>query len=267
MVKIPAFQFYPADWLNDIKLQTCSLEAQGLLINLMCLMHQSEPYGYLMINGSMPPMKAVCKVLRLHHKTYQARLKELILSGVLKEDENGIIYCQRMVKDEYIRQVRREAGKQGGSPLLKQKVKQSPKQKTTPSSSSSVSSSSLLKEKIYKKEKEVFGEFKNIKLTNEEYEKLKNQFGDSGTNQRIESLSSYVASKGKKYASHYATILNWERMADKNRKTGKAGILQPTTYAQAQDAERREKARWVKEQLNGKSEGSETTNLIRINNT
>ena len=141
MSKIPSFQFYPADWLNDIKLQTCSLEAQGLLINLMCLMHQSEPYGYLIINGSIPPMKAVCKVLRLHHKTYQARLKELILSGVLKEDEKGVVCCKRMIKDEYIRQVRRESGKLGGNPLLKQIVKQASKQKPTPSSSSSSSSS------------------------------------------------------------------------------------------------------------------------------
>ena len=27
----------------------------------------------------------------------------------------------------------------------------------------------------------------------------------------IEKLSSYIASKGKKYKSHYATILNWSR--------------------------------------------------------
>ena len=152
MTKAPAFQFYPADWLNDIKLQSCSLESQGLLINLMCIMHQSKPYGYLMINGSIPPMKAVCKVLRLHHKTYQARLKELLLYGVLSKDENGCIFCKRMVKDEQIRGIRRSAGKLGGNPLLKQKVKHVSKQKSTPSSSSSSSSSSSNnKDKIIKK--------------------------------------------------------------------------------------------------------------------
>lgn len=145
MGKLPAFQFYPADWLNDIKLQTCSLAAQGLLLNLMCLMHQSEKYGYLLINGSIPSVIDVSHLLRLHHKTYQARLKELILKGVLYEGGNGVIYNKRMVKDEYIRQVRREAGKLGGSPLLKQKVKQEVKQKSTPSSSSSISPSPLKK--------------------------------------------------------------------------------------------------------------------------
>ncbi len=150
MVKIPAFQFYPADWLNDIKLQSCSLGAQGLLINLMCIMHQSEPYGKLMINNHKPSMKDVSHLLRLHHKTYQARLKELLLYGVLYEDENGIVCNKRMMKDEYIRQIRRESGKLGGNPLLKQKVKQVSKQKSTPSSSTS-SSPSKIKDNSAKK--------------------------------------------------------------------------------------------------------------------
>ena len=137
MAKLPAFQFYPADWLNDIKLQSCSLAAQGLLLNLMCLMHQSETYGKLLINGSKPQGKEVAHLLRLHHKTYHTRLIELILKGVLYEDENKVVCCKRMIKDEYIRQVRRESGKLGGSPLLKQKVKYRVKQKSTPSSSSS----------------------------------------------------------------------------------------------------------------------------------
>jgi len=171
MVKSPSFQFYPADWLNDIKLQSCSLDAQGLLINLMCLMHQANPYGYLIINGSKPSDKEVARLLRLHHKTYQARLKELILYGALKQGENGIIFCKRMVEDEYLRTIRREAGKMGGSPLLKQKVKQDPKQNSTPSSSSSFS----IKEKIIKKivtpkiypdwlDMNLWGEFKKFRI-------------------------------------------------------------------------------------------------------
>lgn len=139
MGKNPSFQFYPADWLNDIKLQTCSLSAQGLLINLMCLMHQSDRYGYLLINGSIPLEKDVIKLLRIHHKPYQAALIELLSWGVLSRDENGAIFCQRMVKDEEIREVRRKAGKMGGNPLLNQKVNQGVNQKPTPSSSSSSS--------------------------------------------------------------------------------------------------------------------------------
>ena len=51
-----------------------------------------------------------------------------------------------------------------------------------------------------------------VKLSKEEHEKLIIQFGEGGTTERITSLSLYIQSTGKKYKSHYATILNWERM-------------------------------------------------------
>ena len=62
------------------------------------------------------------------------------------------------------------------------------------------------KEKIIK---EKFGVFKNVLLTQEEYEKLKSQFPDYSD--RIDRLSEYLASSGKQYKSHYATILGWAR--------------------------------------------------------
>ena len=58
-----------------------------------------------------------------------------------------------------------------------------------------------------------YGEFKNVKLTKEEYAKLEK----SNLLPYIEKLSSYIASKGKKYKSHYATILNWSRKEGKSR--------------------------------------------------
>jgi len=63
-------------------------------------MHQSSRYGYLLINGQKPSNRVLNKLLRLHHKTLQAKLKELLIYGVVKEDENGVFYCERMIKDE-----------------------------------------------------------------------------------------------------------------------------------------------------------------------
>lgn len=54
---------------------------------------------------------------------------------------------------------------------------------------------------------DIYGEFKNVKLTKEEYKKLE----EKKLLPFIEQLSSYIASSGKKYKSHYATILNWSR--------------------------------------------------------
>ena len=72
-----------------------------------------------------------------------------------------------------------------------------------------------IKEKIYKKEK--YGLFENVSLTDEEYQKLKDKFSDY--EKRIDNLSSYIASKGDKYKSHYATILNWSRKDERDEHT------------------------------------------------
>jgi len=57
--------------------------------------------------------------------------------------------------------------------------------------------------------KHKYGEYKNVLLTDDELEKLKAEYPDYL--ERIERLSSYVASTGKSYKSHYATIRNWAR--------------------------------------------------------
>lgn len=54
-----------------------------------------------------------------------------------------------------------------------------------------------------------YGEYKNVLLTDEELEKLKAEFPD--WQERIERLSSYVASTGKTYKNHLATIRNWAK--------------------------------------------------------
>lgn len=59
--------------------------------------------------------------------------------------------------------------------------------------------------------KKSYGEFNNVLLTDEEYAKLEK----SNLLSYIETLSSYIASKGKKYKSHYATILNWSKKEKK----------------------------------------------------
>ena len=61
-----------------------------------------------------------------------------------------------------------------------------------------------------------YGEYKNVLLSDEELAKLKAEFPD--WEERIERLSEYIASTGKKYKSHLATIRNWAR---KDKPKGK----------------------------------------------
>jgi hypothetical protein len=57
--KRPAFQFYPGDWLRDMALRSCSMEARGLWIEMLCLMHDAVPYGHLRMRRFESFQKAV----------------------------------------------------------------------------------------------------------------------------------------------------------------------------------------------------------------
>jgi len=67
--------------------------------------------------------------------------------------------------------------------------------------------------------KESFGEFENVRLSEQELSKLKTRFGEDA-NSYIERLSNYIASSGKRYKSHYATILTWAENDKQSEKLG-----------------------------------------------
>lgn len=64
-----------------------------------------------------------------------------------------------------------------------------------------------------------YGQYSNVLLTDQDMDKLKAEFPEDYEN-RIERLSEYIASTGKKYKNHLATIRNWARR-DGNGKGGK----------------------------------------------
>ena len=79
--------------------------------------------------------------------------------------------------------------------------------------------------------KHKYGEYKNVLLTDDEFEKLKAEYADYLD--RIERLSSYLASTGKTYKSHYATIRNWARAdAEKGRDNGARQTSSPQRNAE-----------------------------------
>lgn len=58
-----------------------------------------------------------------------------------------------------------------------------------------------------------------VLLSLKEFDALGEKFGEQGRMDRIAALNDYIGSKGKKYKSHYHTILTWER---RNGNTGKS---------------------------------------------
>lgn len=69
----------------------------------------------------------------------------------------------------------------------------------------------------------------NISLTEEEYQKLVERFGEAETKDRLEALSLYMKSTGKSYKDHYATVLNWERREEKMRR-GQGGAYRGSPW-------------------------------------
>lgn len=82
-------------------------------------------------------------------------------------------------------------------------------------------------ELIIKEEPTRLSEFNNVLLKENELDKLKSKFGEKNAFILIEELGGYLASTGKKYNSHYATLLNWGRRKVQNyqEKTNKRTII------------------------------------------
>jgi hypothetical protein len=140
MSKLPAFQFYPGDWRKDLGVQSLNYHDRGVWFEMLCLMHESERRGALMLNGQPMPRIALARVLGLPLDELNETIDRLIRSNVvtlelpLKEqskgypevpaegvngrEDEGVIICRRMVRDEARRQEQTEDGKRGGNPAL-----------------------------------------------------------------------------------------------------------------------------------------------------
>lgn len=183
-MKMPAFQFYPTDWLKDLSVQSLSFEQKGVWIDLLCIMHLSEERGKLIANSLPIPCRILARMIGIDVRKLQNILHVLVKQKVAYIDANGVIYNKRMVKDEALMNIRREAGSKGGNPKL---VKQEVNQKTTPSSSSSSSSSDI------EREEHTFEIPKNAFTAGNEH--LKTPLPESEINKTIEYIQIRVSKK------------------------------------------------------------------------
>jgi len=115
MSKRPAFQFYPADWRNDAGLRLCSLPARGLWLEMMCLMHDGQPYGHLTVLGRAMSPEALARLVGEGVAPVKRWLTELEQNQVFSRDCDGAIFSRRMVRDEDIRDRRASGGDAGAA--------------------------------------------------------------------------------------------------------------------------------------------------------
>ena len=117
--KQPWFKFYPQDWRGDAKLRMCSIGARGLWAEMLCVMHEAEPYGHLLISGKKVVARQLASLAGISQGECMRYLLELASAGVFSEDESKVIYSRRMVRDKAKAEKDRQNGKGGGNPRLK----------------------------------------------------------------------------------------------------------------------------------------------------
>lgn len=100
MAKRPSFQFYPADWRKDVALRMCSPAARGLWIDMLCIMHDAEPYGHLIAEGEPITPDELATIVGASAKDVKAWLGELTKRKVYSVTPDGVIYSRRMTRDE-----------------------------------------------------------------------------------------------------------------------------------------------------------------------
>lgn len=87
-----------------------------------------------------------------------------------------------------------------------------------------------------------YGEYSNVLLSDSDLAKLKSEFPNDWE-ERVERLSAYMASKGKTYANHLATIRNWARR-DAESQGKMAGRNEPRR--EKTEEEKQDDEAWMK---------------------
>jgi hypothetical protein len=130
----PWRKWYPQDWRADAPLRMCSFAARGLWIDLLGLMHESTPVGFLLVNGVPPSTRQLAGLLGGTEREIKKLLAELgnanvysVTGNALPADlekliptglSSGILFSRRMVRDEAKALQDRLNGRGGGNPNL-----------------------------------------------------------------------------------------------------------------------------------------------------
>jgi hypothetical protein len=108
--RAPAIQFYYRDWMSHPGLRMCSIAARGLWADLMCIMAEGSPYGYLKVGGKDILPATLARRVGESTADVERWLAELLEHEVCARDDTGTIYSPRMVRAEQLRQVRGAGG-------------------------------------------------------------------------------------------------------------------------------------------------------------
>lgn len=177
---------------NDVFRSGLSLKARGMLCTMLSLPDDWE----FSENGLQA-------ILKDGQTSVRSAIKELESAGFLsrtrERDENGRMGKCVWIVCDYPRFENQSLANAslGNQPQLNTKEQSTNKPNTKESSTK-------------RETRHKYGEYSNVLLSDTDLAKLKSEFPNEWR-ERIERLSAYMASTGKSYKNHLATIRNWAR--------------------------------------------------------
>lgn len=208
---------------NDIKLKRLAVEMgmKGIGIYWCLIEILYENNGEIL----MKDVPIIAKDLSNHHQTLMKVIQNYDLFTITSKSFTSL----RVLKNLQERKAKSDSARESALARWKESEGIANALPSQCDANASIEENSIIKnsiedikhsEKIIKKN---YGEFKNVLLTDDELSKLKDKFPAGDAEKKIENLSQYIASHGKKYHSHYATILNWSR-DDPNSLKGESHV-------------------------------------------
>jgi len=208
------FKFYGQDYISDPKMLSLSACARSCWITLLAYSSINDNGMITFLDEDQLMLQAGISPMHEEWENTKGILKKLESLEMISID-NGVITIKNWQK------------RQETNLTSYERVKRYRQKKQNDNAKITLEENRRDKNRIDKSievSKDTYGEFKNVKLSKEEYEKLVITFSEKNTLILIEELSGYIASKRKNYASHYATLLNWGRRRiqdykDKKKRT------------------------------------------------
>lgn len=130
----PWIKFYLGDWRAEPRLKMCTRAARSLWLDMLGIMHEADPYGFLLVEGIAPTSAQLSNLVGDPERQVKQWLDELRRAGVpsiVGEDmpddverllpagvPDGTILSRRMVRDAAKRAQDRRNGGRGGNPIL-----------------------------------------------------------------------------------------------------------------------------------------------------
>lgn len=203
----PWFKFYGSEYLSDPKIGILNGQERSCWVTLLCLAGNSSTPGII----EYLTVEVLLEKSGIHFDAYDNDEWIKIL-GVLERFER-----MKMIKwhlDGTI-EVLNWKKRQETNLTDAERAKSYRDRKKERHANVTDNVTNVTQEENRKEKKRIYttkyGEFQKVQLSDEEYTKLVEKYGKGAATTLIGELDGYLEASGKRYKSHYATLLNWAR--------------------------------------------------------